>query len=333
MNTYSKKVRRVLSVLGIVWGASISYALAQSFQTNVQAIPSLGSTTQSTTTIQTNATTSTLLPDYRNRQVVEARVRSYFADIPVMIAIADCESKFRQFDSTGAPLNGGAGGMIGVFQIYSDVHSAFALSKGFDITTVDGNLGYARYLYENEGTNPWISSFPCWGLTTSNPESALRNSPQAITTPQVTRNDSSVIALTATLSFGMTHPQVAILQQVLNSTGFLIATNGPGSRGNETMKFGSLTRDSVRRFQCEKGIVCSGDEASTGYGYVGARTRQALNIAIQGGTSNNTATQPASSTQSLDDKARRIKDLEGRLQEQMKIVNDIQAEIVRLKTN
>ena len=36
-------------------------------------------------------------PDY-----VEARVRAYFHDIPIMIAIARCESKFQQFRSDGS---------------------------------------------------------------------------------------------------------------------------------------------------------------------------------------------------------------------------------------
>ncbi|MEK7156153.1 MAG: peptidoglycan-binding domain-containing protein, partial [Patescibacteria group bacterium] len=40
--------------------------------------------------------------------------------------------------------------------------------------------------------------------------------------------------------------------------------------------FGRLTRDNVRRFQCEKMSICSGDEASTGYGVVGRKTRAAI---------------------------------------------------------
>ncbi|KKS42670.1 MAG: hypothetical protein UV05_C0038G0005, partial [candidate division CPR1 bacterium GW2011_GWA2_42_17] len=38
-----------------------------------------------------------------------------------------------------------------------------------------------------------------------------------------------------------------------------------------------LTRKAVQRFQCKYGIVCYGDESTTGYGQVGHRTLQKLN--------------------------------------------------------
>ncbi|MBI4079699.1 hypothetical protein HY414_00515 [Candidatus Kaiserbacteria bacterium] len=94
---------------------------------------------------------------------VEAQVREYFADIPIMAEIAECESRFRQFDSSGAPLPGGLGGnMIGVFQINAPVHAEYALGLGMNIYTLEGNLAYAKYLYENDGTRPWRSSRACW---------------------------------------------------------------------------------------------------------------------------------------------------------------------------
>src|ERR1700690_4182640 len=94
----------------------------------------------------------------------ESSVRSYFSDIPVMIAIANCESGFREFNSDGSVLHGGTDdSMTGIFQIDPSIHASKALSMGFDLNTVDGNMGYARYLYGAEGTTPWISSFPCWG--------------------------------------------------------------------------------------------------------------------------------------------------------------------------
>lgn len=95
---------------------------------------------------------------------VEALVRAYFAQVPVMAEIARCESRFRQFDSSGTPLPGGTGGnMIGVFQVNAPVHVAYARELGMDIYTLEGNFAYAKYLYENEGTRPWRSSSKCWG--------------------------------------------------------------------------------------------------------------------------------------------------------------------------
>src|SRR5688572_9021285 len=80
---------------------------------------------------------------------VEEAVREYFEDIPVMVEIARCESKFRQFTDSGNPFYGGyGGGMVGIFQIYESVHDNAARDLGFDIETVDGNIGYAHHLYK-----------------------------------------------------------------------------------------------------------------------------------------------------------------------------------------
>ncbi len=78
-----------------------------------------------------------------------------------MVQIARCESNFRQYTDSGKPFRGGAnGGMVGVFQLYEKVHTAGAHALGFDITTLEGNIGYARHIYEQEGTTPWASCEP-----------------------------------------------------------------------------------------------------------------------------------------------------------------------------
>lgn len=92
---------------------------------------------------------------------VEKRVRQYFVDIPVMIEIAKCESKFRQFTDSGTVLRGGSsGGMIGVFQFYESIHTKGAKALGFDLATVEGNLGYAKHVYLQQGTTPWRECIP-----------------------------------------------------------------------------------------------------------------------------------------------------------------------------
>jgi peptidoglycan hydrolase-like protein with peptidoglycan-binding domain len=82
--------------------------------------------------------------------------------------------------------------------------------------------------------------------------------------------------LTANLKLGITSPQVATLQQLLNSAGFYIAKSGSGSPGHESTTFGAMTLAAVERFQCAQNIVCKGTVATTGYGFVGAKTRAAL---------------------------------------------------------
>jgi len=94
---------------------------------------------------------------------VETRVRTYFADLPVMIAVAKCESEFRQFNRNGDVLHGGyKKTMTGIFQI-ARIHLLEATTLGLDINTLEGNMAFARHLYEMEGTTPWDASYACWG--------------------------------------------------------------------------------------------------------------------------------------------------------------------------
>src|SRR3989344_1764246 len=218
-----------------------------------------------------------LLSFAQSNDDVEARVRAYFADVPVMANIAKCESEFRQFGASGA-LHGGMGGsMIGVFQIHEDVHADYAKERGMDIYSLDGNLAYAQHLYEKEGTTPWDSSASCWegmALASATPRIVTANPNPLGDAPMIV--NQIIPPFTSNLSMGMENAEVQTLQRFLNGAGFTIIESGPGSPGNETTRFGALTRAAVMKFQCAKGIVCDGDERSTGYGYFGARTRAAL---------------------------------------------------------
>jgi hypothetical protein len=182
----------------------------------------------------------------------EAAVRAYFADIPVMISIAKCESTFRQYNNDGTPLRG-SNVYIGIFQIDEKIHAAKAKGMGMDIYTMEGNMAYAKYLYTGAGTRPWKGCVP-----------------------SVTPAPASTTTLTRDLKMGDDNSEVKIAQQLLNKAGYTIAASGPGSMGSETTYFGSMTKAAVQRFQCDKGIACTGSEATTGYGKVGPRTRAAL---------------------------------------------------------
>jgi hypothetical protein len=120
-------------------------------------------------THQAFATTASSTP-VQNQGEVEKEVRTFFADTPVMIEIARCESKFRQFTDAGNVLRGGGGGgMVGVFQFYESIHASAAKSLGYDITTLKGNLGYAKHVYTTEGTTPWNSAKYCWDVPLTKP--------------------------------------------------------------------------------------------------------------------------------------------------------------------
>lgn len=96
-------------------------------------------------------------------QTVEQYVDTQFADTPVMIKIASCESHFRQFDKDGTVLQNPNSTAVGVFQIMSSIHKDLAdQNLGLDIYTLEGNVAYAKALYADKGTQPWNASKACW---------------------------------------------------------------------------------------------------------------------------------------------------------------------------
>lgn len=84
-----------------------------------------------------------------------------------LIEVARCESGFRQFEN-GNPLKSHYGTEdYGVFQINTTYHLKNSKKMGIDIMTVEGNLAYARYLYEKNGLRDWKPSESCWGKLTT----------------------------------------------------------------------------------------------------------------------------------------------------------------------
>ncbi len=80
----------------------------------------------------------------------------------------------------------------------------------------------------------------------------------------------TTFAATRSLSSGMSGSDVTALQNTLIAQGYLAA-------GKNTGYFGPLTEAAVKKFQCDKGIICSG-AAVSGYGIVGPRTQAALGL-------------------------------------------------------
>lgn len=100
---------------------------------------------------------------FGNAQTTEEYVRDYFADMPVMVQIAYCESRFRHVGSDGNLFRGEINYRdVGVMQINEYYHLTQSVKLGYDIYTLDGNLTYAKFLYNKKGTAPWSSSALCW---------------------------------------------------------------------------------------------------------------------------------------------------------------------------
>jgi peptidoglycan hydrolase-like protein with peptidoglycan-binding domain len=98
---------------------------------------------------------------------------------------------------------------------------------------------------------------------------------------------------TKALRQGMTDQEVMNLQKLLMYLGYM-GKQAPISY------FGPATAKALRQFQCDKRIVCSGTEDTTGSGIVGAKTRIALNAVA---SENTPLVQPAPTGQ-LSDAAR-----------------------------
>ncbi len=317
----------LLAACGISYSILLpAHAFAQAADaTTTPVIPAMSTTTVATTTPAIPpAAPVPPVRNVHNAADVERQVRAAFAGIPVMADIARCESRFRQFADSGNVFRGGTDNqMIGIFQIYSSVHRAFALSLGMDIDTIEGNIRYARYLYDRERTNPWVDSISCW-----NTKPAEEGSVPVPASP-----------LAFTLTFGMVHPEVVTLQRILNAGGYVIAPAGPGSPGNETDRFGALTRAAVRQFQCTMKIVCGGDEYTTSYGTVGPRTRQALAVLAAGGAGGMPAPVPSPSPAPVPDpalppqpdpaEAARIAAIRAQIEALKKQISSLEAQIPR----
>ena len=94
---------------------------------------------------------------------LESYVREYFAETPILAEVAKCESRFRQLDKDGQILRGKVNKSdVGIMQVNEYYHGKKATELGFDLLTVNGNLAYAQYLFEKEGTQPWSASKKCW---------------------------------------------------------------------------------------------------------------------------------------------------------------------------
>jgi len=99
---------------------------------------------------------------------VEEYVKNYFSDIPVLVEVAKCESRFRQHDKYGNILRGEENRLdIGVMQINRYYHNTDSDKLGYNIDTIEGNTAYARHLYEKSGLKPWKSSSRCWSKSTA----------------------------------------------------------------------------------------------------------------------------------------------------------------------
>ncbi len=149
-----------------VYGPSQSYTSTQSivYPSFTQSISDATTSTSTIVISAAKASSASAVSDFKDNTGIISYVKRAYSDEPVLINIARCESSFRQYDEkTGTVLHGKANPAdIGVMQINEKYHLERAASMGIDIDTVEGNVAYAKYLYDTQGGAPWSASKACW---------------------------------------------------------------------------------------------------------------------------------------------------------------------------
>lgn len=95
---------------------------------------------------------------------IKQLIEREFGKDSVMVRVAWCESKHRQFNKKGTVLRGEQNPQdVGIFQINEYWNLAEAQRLGHNIYSVDGNIEHAKYMFKRYGTKPWSWSQWCWG--------------------------------------------------------------------------------------------------------------------------------------------------------------------------
>ncbi len=207
---------------------------------------------------------------------IKIKVSQFFAETPIMITVAQCESNFRQFTDAGNVMHNASGKYVGIFQIDESIHKNKALALGFDINTVDGNIGYAKYLYLKEGSRPW-------------PNCSKKYVPAAVTASKSNSDETVVLVelgigkcstdmqITQTLRTGkrdISKQQVKLLQAHINR---ILKTQYNQAAGPTDGIFGPMTKQGVQRLQIALNETLKPEPKLVIDGIVGSYTRAAIN--------------------------------------------------------
>jgi hypothetical protein len=101
-------------------------------------------------------------PSFSN-DTVEDEIIAEFGLNSTMYRIAQCESRFRQFDASGEVLRGLVNPLDrGAYQINEKYWLEESLKLNYDVYTTRGNIDMARHILKVQGVNAWSASSKCW---------------------------------------------------------------------------------------------------------------------------------------------------------------------------
>lgn len=119
------------------------------------------------------------------RQIAQ-RASEMGVDKNVALAIAFCESTYRQYDSNQVADSGANSKIVlrgkqnpkdtGVFQINESYHLEDSKKLGYDIYSTEGNIKYGIWLLKNGGEQHWKASRDCWGPRAAKADNLAVNS-------------------------------------------------------------------------------------------------------------------------------------------------------------
>jgi hypothetical protein len=149
----------LFNLLMIEFTTGVAFLMSSMYGFGAPAVATVqATTTSSSTTIEKAA-----VVDPQDRKAVEKYLREKYADTPILVEIARCESTFAQFDKDGKVVRGKVNSQdVGVMQINEKYHAQTAAALGYDLYTMEGNADYAKHLYEEQGAAPWKASSKCW---------------------------------------------------------------------------------------------------------------------------------------------------------------------------
>lgn len=212
---------------------------------------------------------------------------------------------------TGLP-NAGTGGLGGgsfvsnltIGNTNQEVHllQRFLNANGFRIAQSGAGSPGNETAYFGPATRAALAKFQAangispasgyFGAITRNAINRMSGSgaqaPQVISPANLNANESQPSIATApasagaSLSLGSSGAAVKSLRIKLRSLGYFApygsASDVPAGPSSETEFFGATTESAVKKYQCDKSIVCSGAAATTGWGLVGPKTRASLGL-------------------------------------------------------
>lgn len=89
-----------------------------------------------------------------------------FEGYPLLKKICECESGLTHYinEEKQVVLRGRVNRYdIGICQINEQYHRESIARTGYNIYTPEGNIRFAKLLYNKQGSKPWVWSKGCWG--------------------------------------------------------------------------------------------------------------------------------------------------------------------------